>query len=205
ACVEALSETRAQLRRVDEALAKAAALRADRDAQVKQAAVAKSLAAHLDARGFEGWLLDEALELLLVGASATLQQLSAGQYSLAVDDKRRFQVVDHRNADELRPAKTLSGGETFLASLALALALADQLADLAAHGAARLEAIFLDEGFGTLDPETLDTVAAAVEELGARGRIVGLVTHVRDLAERMPVRFEVHKGPAGSGIRRQVA
>ena len=72
---------------------------------------------------------------------------------------------------------------------------------LAAGGAARLESIFLDEGFGTLDPDTLDVVAAAIEELGARGRMVGVVTHVRELAERLPVRFEVRK-VGGVGRRR---
>jgi len=86
--------------------------------------------------------------------------------------------------------------------LSLALTLADHLAALAADAEPRLESIFLDEGFGTLDPEALDTVAAAIEELGSRGRTVGLVTHVRDLAERLPIRFEVRRGPAGSTVER---
>jgi exonuclease SbcC len=114
-------------------------------------------------------------------------------------------VIDHRNADERRPAKTLSGGETFQASLALALALADQLAGLAAGGAAKLESIFLDEGFGTLDPETLATVADTIEALGNEERMVGIVTHVRELAERVPVRFEVTKTARTSQVERQSA
>ena len=114
----------------------------------------------------------------------------------------QFAVVDHANADTIRLARTLSGGETFLVSLALALALADQIAELAAGGAVRLESIFLDEGFGSLDADTLETVAAAIEELGAQGRVVGVVTHVRELAERLPVRFEVRKGPGGSTVER---
>ena len=97
-------------------------------------------------------------------------------------------------------ARTLSGGETFLASLALALALADQLGSLAAARRRPIESIFLDEGFGTLDPDTLDIVAGTIEELGAGGRMVGIITHVRELADRMPVRFEVTKGPAGAGV-----
>jgi DNA repair protein SbcC/Rad50 len=76
------------------------------------------------------------------------------------------------------------------------------VAELAADGAARLESLFLDEGFGTLDADTLDVVASAIEELGSRGRMVGVVTHVRDLAERIPVRFEVRRGPTGSTLRR---
>jgi DNA repair protein SbcC/Rad50 len=111
-------------------------------------------------------------------------------------------VIDHTNASQARPARTLSGGETFLASLALALTLADQLAGLAAAGTARLEALFLDEGFGTLDAETLDVVAAALDELGARGRMVGIVTHVRELAERLPVRFEVRKVGGAATVER---
>ena len=78
-------------------------------------------------------------------------------------------MVDHANADAVRGAKTLSGGETFLASLALALSLADQVVDLAADGSARLESIFCDEGFGSLDLDTLDVVATALEELGRVG------------------------------------
>jgi exonuclease SbcC len=164
--------------------------------------VAQELARHLSARGFEKWVLDEALSLLVAGATEILLELSAGAYSLGLDERSNFEVVDHRNADERRLARTLSGGETFLASLALALALSDQLSRLAANGAARLESIFLDEGFGALDAETLDTVAAAIEELGSQGRTVGLVSHVAELAERVPVRFEVTKGPVTSTVER---
>lgn len=87
----------------------------------------------------------------------------------------------------------MSGGETFLASLALALALADSVAELAVEGTPKLESMFIDEGFGTLDGETLDVVASAIEELGASGRLIGIVTHIRDLADRMPTRFVVSK------------
>jgi exonuclease SbcC len=126
-----------------------------------------------------------------------------GAYALTLDRRSgNFAVVDHHNADTVRSVRTLSGGETFLASLALALSLADQVVELAAGGSARLESIFLDEGFGTLDPETLDTVAAAIEELGSQGRMVGLVSHVRDLAERLPIRFEVRKGPTTATVER---
>lgn len=161
-----------------------------------------ALANHLSARGFEKWLVNEAVRRLVIGASEILGELSGDQYALTIDDTGNFLVIDHHNADEQRSARTLSGGETFLASLSLALALADQLAELAAQGAARLDAIFLDEGFGTLDPETLDTVAATVENLAARGRMVGVVTHVRELAERVPVQFRVKKDPRGSTIER---
>ncbi|MXX23133.1 MAG: hypothetical protein F4Z93_08655 [Rhodospirillales bacterium] len=65
-----------------------------------------------------------------------------------------------------------------------------------------MESVFLDEGFGTLDPHTLDTVATAVEELGATGRFVGIVTHIRELADRMPVRLEVTKAGGAATVER---
>jgi DNA repair protein SbcC/Rad50 len=183
--------------------ARARELQEQREGLVEQRRVAEELGRHLRADHFEKWVLDEALQGLVVGATEILQELSAGAYSLTLDGRGSdFAVVDHANADAVRGAKTLSGGETFLASLALALALARQVADLAAGGSARLESIFCDEGFGSLDLDTLDVVAAALEELGASGRMVGVVSHVRELAERLPVRFEVRKGPTTSTVER---
>jgi exonuclease SbcC len=157
------------------------------------------LGRHLSASGFEGWLLNEALDNMVTRATDWLRDLSGGSYSLAVAG-REFAIIDHNNADEWRDVRTLSGGETFLASLSLALALADSIAELAPVDAPRLESMFLDEGFGTLDAATLDVVAAAIEELASTGRMIGIVTHVRDLAERMPARFEVSKTPVGSAV-----
>jgi exonuclease SbcC len=203
AVVAAHTRAEAALARLDERIAAAADLRAERESATEDHRVADALAGHLAANRFEKWLLDEALHQLVVGASATLDQLSGGAYTLALDRRSGgFAVVDHANAGQARSARTLSGGETFLASLALALALADQVAGLATAGAARLESLFLDEGFGTLDPETLDVVAAAIDELGARGRMVGVVTHVRELADRLPVRFEVTKVGGAATVER---
>ncbi|MFG1604130.1 AAA family ATPase [Actinoplanes sp. NPDC049265] len=166
-----------------------------------QVRVAKSLAGHLRANNFERWLLEEALDLLVDGASGILRELTGGQYDL-VHEKGEFWVVDHFDADLRRGVRTLSGGETFQASLALALALSEQLAGMSAT-AASLESIVLDEGFGTLDAATLDVVAATLENLAARGdRMVGVVTHVHSLAERVPVRFEVHKDARTAYVER---
>jgi exonuclease SbcC len=173
----------------------------ERDAHV----VAAELGRLLQSDQFIDWLVVEGLAALVHGASTLLHSLSNGAYSLALDDNNEFVVVDHANADETRSVRTLSGGETFQASLALALALADQLTTLAADGAPRLEAMFLDEGFGSLDPESLDVVAATIEGLGSSGRMIGIVTHVRELAERVPVRFEVRKRGRSSSIERVVA
>jgi exonuclease SbcC len=163
--------------------------------------VAKALAGHLRANNFERWLLEEALDLLVDGASRILRELTGGQYDL-MHDKGEFFVIDHHDAGLRRGVRTLSGGETFQASLALALALSEQLAGMSTT-AASLESIVLDEGFGTLDAATLDVVAATLENLAARGdRMVGVVTHVNALAERVPVRFEVHKDARTAHVER---
>ena len=152
---------------------------------------------------FPRWLVASALDALVADASAGLAELSGGQFELT-HDEGEFLVVDHSDADARRPVKTLSGGETFQASLALALALSAQLSGLAARGAAHLESIFLDEGFGTLDEANLELVAGTLENLAARGdRMVGLITHVPALAERVPVRFAVSRDARTSSVVRE--
>jgi len=188
-------------RRVAERREQAAQLRERRIGHERDARVAKALSGHLRANNFERWLLEEALDVLVAGASGILRELSGGQYDL-VHDKGEFFVVDHHDAGLRRGVRTLSGGETFQASLALALALSEQLAGMSTT-AASLESIVLDEGFGTLDAATLDTVAATLESLAARGdRMVGVVTHVPALAERIPVRYEVSKDARSARVER---
>lgn len=165
----------------------------------ESAAVATALANHLKANGFEQWLMAGALADLVLGANDLLDQLSGGGYSLHSDDSGSFSIVDHRNADEMRSVSTLSGGETFLVSLALALSLAETLA---AKGGSGLDAIILDEGFGALDDESLDTVASVLEELTGSGLMVGVITHVKELAARAPVRYEVTREPRGAQVRK---
>ena len=189
---------------IDAALNRAAALLETRSRLDDDADVAELLGKLLKADRFPEWLVAEALTVLTVDASEILRQLTGGQFSLSVGEKE-FVVVDHGNADERRPARTLSGGETFQASLALALALSQQIRNLAAEGAPRLDAIFLDEGFGSLDPDTLDVVAATIENLGQSGRMVGVVTHVSELAARVPVRFTVSKGLGTAVVEKRYA
>ncbi|MGH8792428.1 MAG: SbcC/MukB-like Walker B domain-containing protein, partial [Stackebrandtia sp.] len=168
----------------------------------REAQVARELKNHMRPDRFVGWLLSEALEELTAEASQILRQLSGGQYDLIYSDDNDFCVVDHHDADLTRPVKTLSGGETFAASLSLALAMSEQLANMSAQGAC-LEAILVDEGFGSLDADTLDQVAATLESLsGAGHRMVGVVTHVPALADRIPVRFAVGKDAGGSHVTR---
>ena len=205
AVASALARAKADVERIEQGLTDKAKLeREAADLQVEYE-VANELALHLKSDRFQRWVISAALQQLVVGATLILRELSNGQYSLVVDDSGNFLVKDHDNADETRLAKTLSGGETFLASLSLALALSEQLVDLATEGSAQLESLFLDEGFGTLDAETLDTVAATVENLAARGRMVGIVTHVRELADRVPMQFRVTKDARTSTVEKVIA
>jgi exonuclease SbcC len=180
-----------------EALAEIERLKVEIDETTRRAAVAKSLAGHLRSSGFEQWLMAGALESLVIGANGLLAELSDHGYSLH-SEAGDFSIIDHRNADERRLVDTLSGGETFLVSLALALSLAEAHAS---EGDARLDAVILDEGFGTLDEETVDTVASVLEELArTRGVMVGVITHVKELAARATARFEVTRTAQGSTV-----
>jgi DNA repair protein SbcC/Rad50 len=185
------------LREQESAVEMATELRQEVETAAGTAAVAESLAKHLRADGFERWMMVGAIADLVAGANSILDELSRSSYSLHSDEDGSFDIVDHRNADEIRPVATLSGGETFMVSLALALSLAETLA---AAGGSKLDAIILDEGFGTLDDESLDVVASVLESLTMSGLMVGIITHVKALASRAPIRFVVNKGPDGSSI-----
>jgi exonuclease SbcC len=201
AVATARAQVAAQRSRALDRRAKVVEIEAEIVALEERAALHRLLGNLLKADGFERWLLQVALDRLVSRATDRLRELSGGQFSL-ISHNGDFLIRDHRNADEIRNVRTLSGGETFLTSLALALALAEDIAELAMEGAPRIESMFLDEGFGTLDPDTLDVVAAAIEELSASGRLIGIVTHIRDLADRMPVRFEVQKDATTSRVER---
>ena len=203
AVATALAHARAVQDRLAERRAEATGKRtAQADAEEAQQ-VARMLGGLLRSDRFPRWLVASALDTLVADASAGLAELSGGQFELT-HDHGEFLVVDHADADARRPVKTLSGGETFQASLALALALSDQMSTLAAEGAARLDSIFLDEGFGTLDEANLDVVASTLENLAGRGdRMVGVITHVPGLAERVPVRFAVRRDQRSARIERE--
>jgi DNA repair protein SbcC/Rad50 len=109
-----------------------------------------------------------------------------------------LEVLDQWTGDSRDPA-TLSGGETFVVSLALALGLADVVTQEA--GGTEIETLFVDEGFGTLDPDTLDDVMDRLDALRAGGRSVGVVSHVTELRSRIPAQVHVRKTPTGSSIR----
>src|SRR5262245_6204926 len=167
--------------------------------------VAAMLGRLLRASSFERWLCGEALDSLVAEASETLMELSGGQYQLDRDDRNELWVIDYQDAAARRPVHTLSGGETFQASLALALALSRQVIGLSG-GMRDLNSRFLDEGFGTLDEDTLETVGTTLERLSLDSeRMIGIITHVPALAERVPVRFVVSRAGTTSTLRREGA
>jgi exonuclease SbcC len=193
------TKSRERLRQLEAAVEKANALNLELGQKRDRHALYAELELSLRSDGFQDYVLAETFHQLVAGASRRLMELS-GRYELAVEESA-FRVIDHDNALEQRSANTLSGGETFLASLALALELSQQVQRAA--GAVEIDSLFIDEGFGTLDPETLDTVASAVEALPTGGRMVGIITHVRELTERLPARIIVEKGTDGSRLRRE--
>ncbi len=192
-----LEVARQAVEKVQETMDRVEDLESQVEESAKEEAVAGALAGHLKANGFERWLMADAIDGLVIGANDLLAQLSGGGYSLKADEDGSFGIIDHGNADEMRDVATLSGGETFLVSLALSLSLAETLSG---RGGASLEAIILDEGFGTLDEESLDVVASVLEELAGRGLMVGVITHVKELAARAPIRYQVTREPEGSKV-----
>ncbi|GAC70792.1 AAA family ATPase [Gordonia soli] len=153
------------------------------------------------------YVLAARLEEVLIAASARLRQMSSGRYEFVHSDaagpRNRRGGLGIEVRDEytgmVRAATTLSGGETFIGSLALALGLADVVS--AESGGRVLDTIFIDEGFGTLDPEALDLVMAVLDELRSGGRVVGVVSHVEGLRARIPVQLHVQRTELGSRVR----
>jgi exonuclease SbcC len=157
----------------------------------------------LHANKFIDHLLGRAYDDLCRRGSEHLLRLSGERYSFAAG-KNTFNVKDGWNGDAERPAGTLSGGESFFASLALALALAESVSTFSADGsqAARLEALFLDEGVSTLDQdEALPAVVDALMHLQAGDRMIGVISHMENLAQRLPARIEVVKNHGRSTVQ----
>ena len=179
---------------------RAGQMRADAATYDGNAQLADNLARELRRDRFIAYVQREAMHLLAADAGERLRTLSSGRYRLVVREEA-FWVVDGFNGDERRSVKTLSGGETFLASLALALALSERLPEIAGRGGAMsLESLFLDEGFGALDQDSLDTAIGGLETLAGGQRLVGVISHIPEVAERLPDRVEVVKNGASSRL-----
>lgn len=183
-----------ELERLAEQLHKRSALMQALDLHKRSYETYDILAKDLRGNEFQDYLINQVQAQLAQHASRIIREVTDGRYDLHLSDGD-YQVKDYWNAGSTRLAKTLSGGETFIASLALALALSDTLA-----GSTALGALFLDEGFGTLDATTLDAVALVLENLTKQGRMVGVITHVKSLTDRLPARISVIKQQEGSRL-----
>ncbi|MFC5218058.1 AAA family ATPase [Streptomyces coerulescens] len=186
-----------------------APLRAEYDRVASLAALTAGTSADNERKmRLESYVLAARLEQVAAAATVRLQRMSSGRYTLVHSDDRTgrgrsglgLHVVDAWTGRE-RDTATLSGGETFFASLALALGLADVVTDEA--GGVRLDTLFIDEGFGSLDDQTLDEVLDVLDSLRERDRSVGIVSHVADLRRRIHAQLEVVKGRSGSVVRQR--
>jgi exonuclease SbcC len=175
------------------------ALEAERErlsSELSRLGVLKSL---LSGNKFVEFVAGEQLDFVARLASERLKQLTRNRYALEVASDGRFMMRDDHNGGVRRPVSTLSGGETFLTSLALALSLSTQIQ---LRGKYPLEFFFLDEGFGTLDPELLDVVMSTLEKLHSEQMTIGIISHVPELRSRMQRRLIVEPAePAGRGTR----
>jgi exonuclease SbcC len=154
----------------------------------------------------QSFVLAARLEQVAEVASRRLRDMSGGRYVFLHSDAQGrhgargglgLDVLDEYTGAR-RPTKTLSGGESFMASLALALGLADVVT--AESGGTRIDTLFVDEGFGSLDPQALDAVMTVLDDLRRGGRSVGVISHVEELRQRIPSRLEVTAGRNGSSL-----
>lgn len=209
ALVAAAEHAKVVLENLDKAIGQIRKLRKEQNELQKQFAAVGGLYELTSGKqsgiSLERYVLGALLDEVLTAANLRLGIMSRRRYSLqrstTWEDKRVKQIgLDIEVFDQYtgcaRPANTLSGGESFLASTALALGLADTVQAYA--GGVRLDTIFIDEGFGTLDSETLDTVLRVLSSLQESGRLVGIISHVPELRERITTRLHVNKTNRGS-------
>ena len=180
----------------------------DAAALVEVSALASGSGSNRRAIPLASWVLLERFAEVLVFANQRLEHMSGGRYALVrVDDEKQaarrrglgLGVVDRLGGEATRDPRTLSGGETFYVSLALALALADVVTT--ESGGIAMETLFVDEGFGSLDPEALQDVLAELSRLRAGGRTVGIVSHVEELRRQIPDQIRVGRDDRGSRLR----
>lgn len=166
--------------------------------EVNRFARLSALIGSADGKRFSRFAQGLTLSRLTVLANRHLLKLSDRYQILKTEDKDLdLQIVDRYQADVIRPMSTLSGGESFLVSLSLALGLSDL-----ASKKVQINSLFIDEGFGTLDAETLDTAITALENLQSNGKSIGIISHVEALKERINTQIRLEKMPGGSSLIR---
>lgn len=197
------------LQRVDDAYAAVAAVADDAAVITRLADSVAGRAPNTMKMDLETFVLAAELEEIVAAANLRLTEMSSGRYTLHHSDAKAshgrasglgIDVLD-AHTGRLRSPQSLSGGETFLASLALALGLAEVVTNRA--GGLRLDTLFVDEGFGSLDPETLDLAMRTLDELRAGGRTVGVISHVESMKEQLPAQVVVETTPDGPSTIRQ--
>lgn len=162
---------------------------------IKQAEL-QDLAKLFEARKFVAFIASTQMAYISGKASEQLLEMTQGNYGIEAQSDGSFLVRDYKNGGVTRDVSTLSGGETFLVSLSLALALSAQVQ---LKGKAPLELFFLDEGFGTLDDDTLEVVMTALESLSHEKLAIGLISHVESIKNRVPIKLIVSPSKAGLG------
>ncbi|MDO4711357.1 MAG: AAA family ATPase [Peptostreptococcaceae bacterium] len=156
----------------------------------------KELKTVLGARKFVEFMAMKQLNYVTLEATEQLFNITNGAYSLEVDEEGAFKIRDNKNGGAIRNVKTLSGGETFVVSLSLALALSAQIQ---LKGVAPLELFFLDEGFGTLDDELLEVVMDSLEKIRHDKLSIGIISHVEQLKQRIPLKLMITPARSGEG------
>lgn len=189
-----LGEVSQQLEQIDRLLEEVKEQRQKLESARKRKDVYTILFKHLAGNQLQDYVVSALLQQLMESANHFLKDLTQGRYLLDLE-KDNFVVQDSWASGQSRIVDTLSGGESFVVSLALALALSDFM-----KGGASLESLFIDEGFGSLHRDKLDLVYEALGALSGAGKVIGLVTHIEELAARFPARLHVSNTPSGSEV-----
>ena len=200
--IKEITEIVTELNRVEKLSEEASVLIDKIKVLVEQQDDISILQKRFEGRKFVKFLARKKLDYIVYQASKRLQQITKGRYLLTIDNNCDFNIIDAFNSNYIRDCATLSGGETFIVSLVLALALSSQLQ---LKGKIQLEFFFLDEGFGTLDATLLDRVIEVLEEIRWKEKLkIGIISHVEDLKIRITRRLEVTPaipGESGSLIK----
>lgn len=201
--VKLIATSQARVEQTERQMEEAKSLREEIETLRAEGSLYHEMGQLLKDNEFVAFVQREAMRSLAAAASGQLEDLSEKRYTLTLaEESNEFHVIDHWNGSERRSVRTLSGGESFLASLSLALALSDGIAGYSDDNAkARLESLFIDEGISSLDPDSLETAIAALASLKDRDRrMVGVISHITELGSRLPAQIRVEKEQSGSRI-----
>ncbi|WP_105614457.1 AAA family ATPase [Vallitalea okinawensis] len=192
-CLKAVTAVKTQIKDYEKAIQEIGDLLKEKEAADHQLSMLEDLSKLIKGNRFIEYVAKNQFHYIVHEASKRLYDLT-GRYGIELDENSEFLIRDDRNGGALREAATLSGGETFLTSLALALALSSQIQ---LKGSYPLEFFFLDEGFGTLDSELLDVVMNSLEKLNNSQVNVGIISHVEELKNRVPIKLVIQPSELG--------